>query len=247
MRDNVRAFVEIAAQTFDLGGPVYEFGSYQVEGQQGRGDLRPLFPGMRYTGCDMRPGPGVDRIEDLARLKLPDDTAQTIVCVETLEHVFEVRRAIDEMIRVLAPGGALLISTPLDFRVHDFPSDYWRLTPSCLSRLLTPLAGTIVGWQGVEDYPHTVFGIGVKGPVDQRFVNGAQLFVSRMDQWLDRARRQVSWRRKLKQWTIGRLRSKGERRRERDDFRAQFLVQMPHTPHWKRAILSSGAPDQQAA
>jgi SAM-dependent methyltransferase len=245
MRDNVRAFVEIAAQTFELGGPVYEFGSYQVEGQQARGDLRPIFAGKRYIGCDMRPGPGVDRVEDLARLKLPDESAQTILCVETLEHVFEVRRAMDEMLRVLAPGGAIIISVPLDFRVHDFPSDYWRLTPSCLSRLLAPLAGTIVGWQGVEDYPHTVFGIGIKAPVDSRFMSGTSRFVSLMDGWLENSRRQVSWRRKLKRSTIGLLRSKGERRRERDYHRAQFLVQMPRTPHWKNALLSADVTGQQ--
>lgn len=247
MRDNVRAFVEVAAETFDLQGPVYEFGSYQVEGQEGRGDLRPLFAGKRYTGCDMRAGPGVDRIEDLARLKLPDESAQTILCVETLEHVFEVRRAVDEMIRVLAPGGALLITVPLDFRVHDYPSDYWRLTPSCLSRLLSPLAGTIIGWQGVEDYPHTVFAIGVKAPVEQRFTSGARQFVARMDGWLHAARKSVSWRRRLKWSTIGRLRSKGERRRERDFYRAQFLVQMAGTPHWKKAILSAEPASRRSA
>lgn len=244
MRDNVRAFVEAAVETFALRGPVYEFGSYQVEGQQGLGDLRSLFPGISYTGCDMRPGPGVDRLEDLARLKLADGAAQTVLCLETLEHVFEVRRAIDEMIRVLAPGGVLLVSVPLDFRVHDYPSDYWRLTPSCLSRLFAPLAGTIVGWQGVEDYPHTVLGIGVKSPVDKRFAAGASQFVKRMEQRLQLAARQVGWRRKLKHWTIGRLRSKGERRRQRDYHRAQFLVQLPHTPHWKQSILASDAAGQ---
>ena len=55
MRDNVRSFVEVAARAFSLAGPVYEFGSYLVENQKGRGDLRSLFNGERYIGCDMRP------------------------------------------------------------------------------------------------------------------------------------------------------------------------------------------------
>jgi SAM-dependent methyltransferase len=237
MRDNVRAFVEIATKVFGLGGPVYEFGSYQVEGQRERADLRPLFAGQRYVGCDMRPGPGVDRVEDLARLKLANETAQTILCIETLEHVFEVRRAIDEMLRVLAPGGAILITVPLDFPLHDYPSDYWRLTPSCLSRLLAPLGATIVGWQGVEEYPHTVFGLGIKAPVDDRFAGGAKRLVNQMETWLALAELQVPWQRKLKQATIGRLRSKGERRRVRDWFRAEFLVQLPISASWKEAVM----------
>ncbi len=139
MRTNVRAFVEIAAEAFCLEGPVYEFGSYLVEGQAGRGDLRKLFPGRKFVGCDMREGPGVDRVCDLACLDLPDECARTVLCLDTLEHVFEARRAVEEMIRILAPGGMLLVSVPMDFRIHDYPSDYWRITPACLARLLAPL------------------------------------------------------------------------------------------------------------
>src|SRR5690242_2333824 len=105
MRDNVRAFVAAAAANFELRGPVYEFGSYIVPGQEAIGDLRSLFPGREYVGCDMREGPGVDRVEDISQLSLPDESAATILCVETLEHVFEVRRAVDEILRVLAPDG----------------------------------------------------------------------------------------------------------------------------------------------
>ena len=83
MREDVRQFVAIAAQAFRLTGPVYEFGSYLVADQGDLGDLRSLFPGQRYVGCDMRPGPGVDQIEDLGELSLPDDSAQSIICVST--------------------------------------------------------------------------------------------------------------------------------------------------------------------
>ena len=48
-------------------GPVFEFGSYQVEGQVDYADLRGLFPARRTSSCDMRPGKGVDRVEDVSR------------------------------------------------------------------------------------------------------------------------------------------------------------------------------------
>ena len=94
MRPNVRAFAEAAVAAFAPRGPVYEFGSYQVPGQEAISNLRGLFPDVPYIGCDLRPGPGVDRIEDLARLSVADGAAGTILCLDTLEHVFEVRRAV---------------------------------------------------------------------------------------------------------------------------------------------------------
>jgi len=224
MRDNVRAFVAAAAAAFRLRGPVYEFGSYLVEGQSQRADLRPLFPACQYIGCDMRAGPGVDRIEDLARLTLPDDTAETIVCVDTLEHVFAVQQAVDEMIRVLRPGGMLLLSVPMDFRIHDYPGDYWRLTPGCLSRLLEPLGATIVGSQGVENHPHTVLAIGCKPPVPARFATGAYRFMEHFQQWLDeQAAATPTWQ-KLKALLCSVVRSKGERRRQRHYHSCRFMI-----------------------
>jgi SAM-dependent methyltransferase len=227
MRENVRTFVEIAAAVFEPGGPVYEFGSYQVAGQEAMSDLRPCFPGRRYIGCDLRTGPGVDQVEDLSRLSLPDGSARTIVCVDTLEHVFEARRAAEEMIRVLAPGGLLLIAAPMDFRVHDYPSDYWRLTPSCMARLLAPLAASIVAWQGVENHPHTVFGIGCKTPVPGAFVRRTNRFIEALQSALATAEDRRDWRIRVKDAIAGLVRGKGERRRTRDRGRVHFALNLP--------------------
>lgn len=229
MRENVRAFIEAAVEAFDLQGPVYEFGAFQVEGQPGS-DLRELFAGKPYVGCDMRKGPGVDRIEDLAELTLPDGAARTIICVDTLEHVFEARRAVDEMIRVLAPGGILLVSAPMDFRLHDYPSDYWRLTPSCVDRLFAPLAGTIIGSQGVESFPHTVFGIGCKDPVRPELVEGLTAFVDGFERRVREQAVAVGWQKRFKDAVTGWLRSKGERRRHREYHAARFVLQMQADP-----------------
>lgn len=226
MRDNVRQFVRLTAAAFSLRGPVYEFGAYQVPEQADLGDLREFFPGTRYVGCDLRHGPGVDRIEDVTRLSLPDGSVPTIVCVETLEHVFEVRRAVDEMLRVLAPGGAILVSVPLDFRVHGYPDDFWRLTPACMAQLLSPLGASVVASQGLEKYPHSVFGIGFKEPVPTTFFRDAHRFARSFDAWLAQARTSQPRRRRWKQRLLGWLRSKGERRRQRDYYAARYSFQL---------------------
>lgn len=224
MRANVRAFVAEAVAAFEPAGPVYEFGSFQVPGQEAESDLRPLFAGRRYTGCDLRPGPGVDRVEDLAALTLPDAAAGTVLCVETLEHTFEIRRAVDELLRVLRPGGMLLVTTPLDFRIHNYPADYWRLTPACLARLFEPLAAWLVGWQGLESFPHTVFGLGFKAPAPVDFLARQARLEAGFQRWLRQAAARVPWRRRLKQQLTAPLRGKGERRRQRAEFQVGFVT-----------------------
>jgi len=239
MRDNVRAIVRLAAESLALSGPVYEFGSYQVEDQIGLADLRPFFPGRKFIGCDMRSGPGVDRVEDLGGLNLPDGIAHTIVCVETLEHVFEVRRAVDEMLRVLAPGGVIILTTPFDFRLHDYPSDYWRLTPACMARLLGSLDAAVVGWQGLESDPHTVFAVACKQPVQDTFVAGVGRFMNALGRWLTEQEQAVSWSAKLKQHTLGMLRSKGERRRQRAFFEVGYTLRLPAQTNWRTLCAGS--------
>ena len=227
MRDNVRSFVEIAAEVFQLRGPVYEFGSFLVEGSGADANLRTAFPGRKFIGCDMRPGPGVDRIEDLSCLQLPDDTAQTIVCVDTLEHVFNAQQAVSEMLRVLAPGGVLVVAVPMHFRVHDYPADDWRFTPACIDRLLSPLAGTVVVWQGLENYPHTVMGVGCKAPVTGEFARGANQLIDRFQEELRRCEADRPLAEKLKDMTLGWIRGKGERRRKREYHKARFMLDVP--------------------
>ena len=49
---------------------------------------------------------------DAFRLPFADGTFDVVVCSEVLEHLPDYRRAIDELDRVLAPGGHLAVSVP---------------------------------------------------------------------------------------------------------------------------------------
>jgi hypothetical protein len=76
MRDSNKAFCRLVAETFDGPSPVFEVGSYQVEGQEGYANLRHLVPGQDDVGCDMRPGPGMDRVEDVTALRAGSSTGK---------------------------------------------------------------------------------------------------------------------------------------------------------------------------
>lgn len=163
MRELIRDFVALTCETIPLKGPVYEFGSYLVPGQEQLADLRPLFPGVQYVGADMREGPGVDMILNLHDVALPDATAGTVLCLDTLEHVEYPHRAMQEIHRILGPEGVVIMTSVMDFPIHDYPYDYWRFTPEAFRSLLKPFAHSFVGHAGKNKFPHTVVGIGFKG------------------------------------------------------------------------------------
>jgi hypothetical protein len=146
-------------------GPIYEFGSLQVSGQEGYADMRQYFQGLEYVGCDMRAGVGVDRIENLEEgVSLADNTAAVVLCLETIEHTFDVFKAVEEMKRVLKrdEGAVLIISSLFNFGIHSHPFDYWRFTPECFTRLMVGFDVVMVLWHGDPTSPRSVFGIGVR-------------------------------------------------------------------------------------
>jgi SAM-dependent methyltransferase len=164
VRPTVLEFARDVAESFPVASPLIEIGARAAEGQAGMADVRSIFRADVHIGCDIRPGPGVDRIEDVHHLSFEDDSAGTVVALETLEHVADPIRAVEEMHRILRPGGVLAISSVMFFPIHEHPSDYWRFTPQGFELLLAPFESKVVMAQGYELMPEGVFGVGVKGP-----------------------------------------------------------------------------------
>lgn len=162
MRELIKNYAGIITEHLDLIPPVYEFGSLQVPEQVGYADLRSLFPGKEFVGCDMREGPGVDKILDLHNIELQNESVGSVLCLDTLEHVEYPHKALEEIYRILKPGGIVVISSVMDFPIHDYPYDYWRFTPEGFKSLLKPFKSNFVESLGQKDYPHTVIGLGIK-------------------------------------------------------------------------------------
>jgi len=119
MREYIKEFVKLCTDNFYTPEPIYEFGSLQVEGQEEFADLRPFFKEKKYIGCDMRKGPGADVILDLHNIDLPPNSVGTVLLLETLEYVEYPYRASDEIFRILKPGTLFIVSSCLNFPIHD--------------------------------------------------------------------------------------------------------------------------------
>ncbi|MEK7436290.1 MAG: class I SAM-dependent methyltransferase [Pseudomonadota bacterium] len=96
---------------------------------------RPLFAHCRYqtqdfAGLDneqLRHG-GYGLIDyrcDIAKVPVGDAAFDAILCTEVLEHVAEPIKAVQEMARILRPGGRLLLTAPLGSGIHQEPHHYY--------------------------------------------------------------------------------------------------------------------------
>ena len=49
---------------------------------------------------------------DVENMPFADNTFQTILLIEVIEHTWQPEKALSELVRILAPGGKLILSTP---------------------------------------------------------------------------------------------------------------------------------------
>jgi len=72
--------------------------------------------------------PSVHLLADIEHLPFADGSVDGVICTYVLEHVGDARACIDEIARVVKPGGAVYITVPFIFPTHPDPLDRWRWT-----------------------------------------------------------------------------------------------------------------------
>jgi len=110
----------------------------------GAGELRyaAVFARHRYVALDLAVGDAawdyskLHLLGDLEHLPLADAVFDASVNIVTLEHVRRPQQVIDELARVMRPGGRFLLVAPLMWEVHQAPHDYFRYTRHGLEHLL---------------------------------------------------------------------------------------------------------------
>ena len=80
-------------------------------------------PHLNYTTTDLN-SPLADVKADICNLPFADNTFDTILCNHVLEHIPDDKRAMEELYRVLKPGGWGIFQIPQDMnREHTFEDD----------------------------------------------------------------------------------------------------------------------------
>ncbi len=95
--------------------------------------------GIHYQILDKVAEYNPDIVGDIHDLPFGDNTLDAIICIAVLEHVEEPWRAIQEMYRVLKPGGYCFIYVPFLFYYHPmkgYYKDFYRFTKDGLTYLL---------------------------------------------------------------------------------------------------------------
>lgn len=103
-----------------------------------------------FETLDNNPATKPDIVASVESLPMADATYDGILCTQVLGDVWDIQRAVGEIVRVLKPGGLLLLTESLLNEEHDAPQDFWRFTqytfrkllePSCEIRVLEPRGG----------------------------------------------------------------------------------------------------------
>ncbi len=116
-------------------GRVLEIGSLNINGT-----AREYFTADEWIGIDMVDGKDVDLVmnaHDITKRFPIGDKFDTIVCMNTLEHDNKFWITLEQINSVLKKGGYLIFAQPtLNFPIHNYPDDYWRLTKSALEQVI---------------------------------------------------------------------------------------------------------------
>jgi len=107
--------------------------------------LKWIFKKASYVGVDLESATdfGMTTVRkniiyyDGQNLPFDSESFDVVLCVEVLEHVENPVSFIREIVRVLCPGGRLILTIPFSARRHHIPNDYQRFTREGLHLLLS--------------------------------------------------------------------------------------------------------------
>jgi len=104
--------------------------------------VRPLC--AEYKSMDFnKTHPELDYQSDIQEMPLENESFDTVLSAEVLEHVPDPEKALREIYRILKPGGRLVISIPHLMYLHNEPNDFYRYTKYGLRTLLERVGFTI--------------------------------------------------------------------------------------------------------
>ena len=124
-RNHVNQFLlKVAKQLSDQKGKLLEIGP------QERSLVRESFTNFQIDTFDIVDTYKPTHVGDITKhnITIPDAAYDCVIGMEVLEHTLDPFAGVREMRRILKDGGYLLVSAPLNWRIHGPIPDCWRFT-----------------------------------------------------------------------------------------------------------------------
>ena len=104
----------------------------------------------KYLGVDLEMNPQAEHHIDFdSKTTLPDNYADVILSNQVLEHVDTPSGYLKEALRILKPGGTLILTTHGYWFYHPTPNDYWRWTSAGLRKTVEAEGFKITSFHGI--------------------------------------------------------------------------------------------------
>ena len=139
-----------ALSTWELRGVVIDVGGTRNPAPSYMECLKGV-ASVKLTVVNIDPDAHPDVLADATALPSADASFDMALCLNLLEHVDRPEVVMEEIARVLRPGGTLILETPFLVKVHGHPQDFHRFTDTALRRMaekagltvteVTPLGG----------------------------------------------------------------------------------------------------------
>jgi ubiquinone/menaquinone biosynthesis C-methylase UbiE len=136
-------------------------GGYVLDAGAGDGPYRHHFDHAHYEAADFQQVPGKTYsgnhyVCDLAAIPVEDNRYDLVLFSQVLEHIAEPGDVLEELHRVLKPGGQIWASAPLFYEEHEQPYDFYRYTQFGLRRLFDQAGFKDLEIEWLEGYLGTV-------------------------------------------------------------------------------------------
>lgn len=121
-----------------------------------------LFAVSEYIGTDVEVSghdhrhEAIDVYYDGKTLPFANESFDSIFSSEVFEHVFNLAQILDELHRVLKPGGHMLLTVPFVWDEHEIPYDFARYTSFGLKHILQEKGFTVVQEKKTTNYVSTM-------------------------------------------------------------------------------------------
>jgi SAM-dependent methyltransferase len=129
----IRALFNETIKSYSLSGSVLALGSKSQNSSYYQ--YINVDDDCKITFTDLVPSDGVTVVDVQERLPFEDNSFDMVLAFHLFEHVYDYHTSVNEIFRILKPGGKFIISMPFMHKYHADPDDYYRFTDSAIVRI----------------------------------------------------------------------------------------------------------------